>query len=148
MYRAPELIGNYFHDLSEDDDSVAVYSFGTLIYNLLEPLPKWTDHPRPEPYDFMQRIIEGWRLDHPKTISDVFWELITACRQADRRARRRFPDIVEEMKRRDDLVFPGTNMTEYREYQERRMRERIDDPRAPEISEAVYSILGGSNPES
>jgi hypothetical protein len=65
-------------------------------------------------------------------MSDSFWDLIQRCLAATPAQRPSFSEIVEEMQRSEDLVFPGTDIEEYRAYQERRVHERIEDPRPTE----------------
>jgi hypothetical protein len=53
-----------------------------------------------------------------------------------------FAEIVEELKKSPDLVFPGTDIVEYRKYQERLESERLENARPVELVDALYSIVG------
>jgi hypothetical protein len=48
---------------------------------------------------------------------------------------------VDRLQVSPDLVFPGTDLTEYREYRDRRMCERVGAPTPIELVDAMYEFL-------
>jgi hypothetical protein len=69
------------------------------------------------------------------------WKLVNEFWNHDPRLRPTFEKIVESLKTRDDLVFPGTDMTAYHEYQARRLGEKVP-PAGPDRQNELAALLG------
>jgi serine/threonine protein kinase len=134
LYMAPELfIGDEPYD-----NSIDVYAFAVLMYHLFAPREtRIRNGPQ-----FAASIAKGERFPRLPNIPDSFWCLIEVCWQQDRTKRPTFAEIVDRLKTSLDLVFPGTDMREYRNYQERLGSEQLADPRPIELVDALYSIVG------
>jgi serine/threonine protein kinase len=117
MYMAPELY--------DDDDAytfaVDVFAFGVLAYSMFTNQQKFkeTDKPLTSPQQLMMKVAKGDRFMRQPGIPDAFWGLIERCWAQAPATRPSFQMIVQELQTSDALVFPGTDLAKYREYQER-----------------------------
>jgi hypothetical protein len=96
----------------------------------------------------MLRACRGQRLDRGSNIPDPFWRLPEACWRQAPADRPTFSAIVDQLKGSADLVFEGTDVGEYREYQQGLASERLEDQRPVELVGALYAILGWEEEES
>jgi hypothetical protein len=139
MFMAPELLGAE----GSYDYSVDVFAFAVLICILFEP-PTQMDDGKPVPknsYQLMMRIAKGVRYRRPKGIPDSLWQLVTECWQQEAEKRPTFAEIIEKLKKSMDLTFPGTNLTAYKEFQDRITQECVSDARPIEMIDDLCNLL-------
>jgi serine/threonine protein kinase len=140
---APEL----FDENQVYGNPVDVYAFAVLIYQLFSRSLTFEDGTPVRAPEARMKVARGLRFERRPEIPESFWCLITVCWHQDPTVRPTFAEIVEQLEMSPDLVFPGTNMNEYREYQERLGNEGLEDPRSIDLVDALYSITGWSRIE-
>jgi hypothetical protein len=89
----------------------------------------------------MMRIGKGVRYPRPKGIPDALWQLVTECWQQEAVKRPTFAEIVERLKNSMDFTFPGTNLTAYKEFQDRLTQECVSDVRPIEMIDDLCNLL-------
>jgi hypothetical protein len=78
----------------------------------------------------------GARFTRKPGIPDAIWELIEICWKQNPEERPTFSRIVDMMKSSDRYVLDGSDLSEYHEYQERRVGES-----APSVGGHCHSEL-------
>jgi serine/threonine protein kinase len=123
------------------DNSVDVYAYGMMIYQIFSPSLNLTTGPVRSQQQLMMRVMKGTRFVKPEDIPEPLWLLITECWDGSPGKRPTFAVIVERMlKKPEDFVLRDTNMGRYREYQ---ARINIDPPE-PEMpdTDALFATAG------
>jgi serine/threonine protein kinase len=125
--------------LNEDhyDASVDVYSFGVLICRLFDD-QEWG---RSNPAPIIFRVLSRDRLPRPAKMPDAVWKFVNRCWHHGPVQRPTFAQIVNELNERENIAFPGTDFAVYREYRERLLRERPNDPRPSELIETLSELI-------
>lgn len=118
---------HYIHlapeSLCDDRPSVKqdVYAFGSLIYQIVTKRNDWKikGHgiEKSNCFRFFHNIVSGWRFERPSEISDILWQLITACWENRPENRPMFNDIVNVLKSNPEIwALEGTDMDELQAY--------------------------------
>jgi phage shock protein A len=147
MAMAPELSPD---EEGQYDNSVDVYAYAMLLYCLFElGRPQVFDNRRPirNSHPLLMGVRAGYRFPRPKAMPDEFWRLVTDCWQKEPARRPTFVEIVDRLKSSPGLVFPGTDIAAYREYQERLERQVLEAPRSVELVDAMHDLLGWDSSE-
>ena len=102
---------------------VDVYSFAFILYKMFEDKIEFDDkRPIRSPQHYMMKISRRMRPVRPKSIPDVYWDLIQKCWVQDPNERPTFSEIVEMLKN-DCYALEEfgmkTNIDELHEYQRR-----------------------------
>jgi serine/threonine protein kinase len=137
LYWAPEM---HLHE--NYGKEVDVFSFAVLMYKLFEDAINFADGRPVSLFSLSRKVSRNERLVRPVGITDPLWQLIEACWHQEPAKRPTFAEIVDRLKSSSELVIPGTDMPEYREYVERLESEQLEDPRPDELVDALSSILG------
>jgi serine/threonine protein kinase len=116
LYMAPEVWSpNASYGFPSD-----VYAYGMTMFNAFTNYVRFDDGwVCTNADDVGKHVRAGTRLEKSDDIPDPFWNLITSCWAQEPEMRPTFAQIVERMEKANDLVCPGTNLDEYREYQRR-----------------------------
>jgi serine/threonine protein kinase len=118
LFMAPELYSEVPGVVYTN--SVDVYSFGVLLYQLFSPeIDMDDDIPMRSPQQLLLRIAGGVRLKRVDGIPDPLWNLITDCWSSAPTKRPTFATIVERMKADSAISITGTDLQRYKEYQMR-----------------------------
>jgi hypothetical protein len=113
-----------------------VFSFAVLICLFFSDLKtEWRSRSRRR--NPMGPYADGWRYPRPPGIPDTLWQLVTECWTTEPDRRPTFAAIVQRLKGSDEWLFPGTDLSKYREYIERREQEPVHEP-LPKI--LLYSL--------
>jgi serine/threonine protein kinase len=126
LYMAPEM---FTGDLS-CDNCIDVFSYGVLLHQIFTAKLEFSPgglRIRSELH-LLRVVVAGGRLCWQPEIPETFWKLITLCWKQEPEKRPSFHEITEMMLESDDLTFPGTDLDEYHEYQNRIIRETNDSP--------------------
>ena len=115
-HMAPEMLTGTTYGKDVD-----VFAFGTLIYSIFTDNNKVMTSGDDElttrsDRQFTIRLLSGYRLKRMDNIPDVWWNLIQQFWSHSPEQRGAFGDIVKLFLENDELVIPGTNMEEYRQY--------------------------------
>jgi serine/threonine protein kinase len=131
-FMAPEMM------VGEENFSnlIEVYSFEVLLYGLFADRRKSRN-----PVSIASWVHGGNQFPRPANVSDQFWRLIEDCWRQNRDERPLCAEIVDRLNGEENLVFPGTNANEYREYKKRLTKEVEEDPLPFELLNAVSTVL-------
>jgi serine/threonine protein kinase len=140
LFMAPEL----YSEEETYDYSVDVFAFAVLICALFEQPNEMDDGNRPPrtPQMLMRRVSSGARWRRPKGISDGLWQLVTECWRQNPAERPTFSEIVDRLKGSVDLTFPGTDLSAYKEFQDRLSGDAVPDARPVELIDGLFDVLG------
>jgi serine/threonine protein kinase len=151
LYMAPEL---FMEDPSKRvpyDYRIDVYAYAMLIYMLFcpEETPKMDRPTQPRSREqLLMFVSQGTRYVRLPNIPDYYWRLINACWKPGWESRPHFKDIVREMRQSHEYVFPGTNMPELLEYEDRMLdfRGTDDRPVDEDFERNLASVLTAAPP--
>jgi serine/threonine protein kinase len=121
LFMAPELLDRSRR--YQYNEKVDVYAYGMLLYCICTQPTFFASGEKIRDEDrFVTLILHGQRLQRPPVgtgCTPAIWNLIKACCEGDAASRLSFQDILVEMQRSDEYALPGTDMTQYSEYQHR-----------------------------
>jgi hypothetical protein len=85
--------------------------------------------------------LNGARFKRKPRIPDAIWELIEMCWKANPEGRPTFSGIVDMMKSSDRYGLDGTDLPEYHNYREKRVRESAPSV-GPDCHSELAALLG------
>jgi hypothetical protein len=129
-------------DLSYDN-RIDVFAYGMLVYQIFTNVNILPSGRLRGFTELSRAIVAGERfIWHPR-IPKAFWKLIRLCWKQEPEKRPSFHEITEMMLESDDLTFPGTDLDEYHEYQNRIIRATNDSPiRDPSVILKFLADIG------
>jgi serine/threonine protein kinase len=116
LFMAPELL---YDDEVRVTNKMDVFSYGCLIYRIFTQKIEFSSGVPRSTHTFLRRVLTGERMIRVPGIPDKLWELIINCWSQDATQRPSFEEITGMMLESFDFVLGGTNLHEYREYQQR-----------------------------
>jgi hypothetical protein len=115
LFQAPEVIEGKCYSLTSD-----VFAYAVLLYRIFTPsIVLATGRLVTASSLLLRAIMSGERYVRPPGITDLLWDLITACWRQSADDRPSFAGIAAKMMNSDDYILPGTDIDEYHEYRSR-----------------------------
>jgi serine/threonine protein kinase len=121
QYMAPEL--RNYHEFTS---AVDVYSYGLILYAIFADTLNF--YHVLHVFHLWAKVLSGMRPTLPQGIPAGISDLINTCWDAEPSRRPSFAQITQMMLERNYFVLDGTNLEEYREYQQRITSQLNDSP--------------------
>lgn len=134
-HMAPEVMRNG-HPYGVECD---VYSYGVMLYEMLDGHRAWTGHTKPEIKEAVG--LNGKRpefLSNKSKLPKPLVELIMECWDEDVRKRPTFKDIIDRF-RKGQVFFPGTDTDRVKEFVQALIRQKKEQQEADIGDEQVNS---------